>query len=76
MQTDSLPSYVVAIATTNHDSLLDKTAWRRFQVKVDIPKPTRNNLERFFQHFEIEREFPTPQLADRDKRKTDKQWLL
>lgn len=57
MQIDSLPSYVVAIAATNHDSLLDKAAWRRFQVKVNIPKPTRNNLELFFQHFEIEREF-------------------
>lgn len=57
MQIDSLPSYVVTIAATNHDSLLDKAAWRRFQVKVDIPKPTRNNLERFFQHFETEREF-------------------
>lgn len=57
MQIDSLPSYVVAIAATNHDSLLDKATWRRFQVKVDIPKPTRNNLERFFQHFETEREF-------------------
>lgn len=57
MQIDTLPSYVVAIAATNHDSLLDKAAWRRFQVKVDIPLPTRNNLERFFQHFEIEREF-------------------
>lgn len=57
MQIDSLPSYVVAIAATNHDSLLDKAAWRRFQVKLDIPKPTRNNLEQFFQHFETEREF-------------------
>lgn len=57
MQIDSLPSYVVAIAATNHDSLLDKAAWRRFQVKLDIPKPTRNNLEQFFRHFEIEREF-------------------
>lgn len=57
MQIDALPSYVVAIAATNHDSLLDKAAWRRFQVKVDIPKPTRNNLELFFQHFEAERGF-------------------
>lgn len=57
MQIDSLPSYVVAIAATNHDSLLDKAAWRRFQVKLDIPKPTRNNLEQFFRHFETEREF-------------------
>ena len=57
MQIDALPSYVVAIAATNHDTLLDKAAWRRFQVKIEIPKPTRNNLEKFFEHFQKEREF-------------------
>ena len=31
MQIDALPSYVVAIAATNHDTLLDKAAWRRFK---------------------------------------------
>ena len=39
MQIDALPSYVVAIAATNHDTLLDKAAWRRFQVKIEIPSP-------------------------------------
>lgn len=57
MYIDSLPSYVVAIAATNHDALLDKAAWRRFQVKVEIPKPTRNNLEAFYESFQIQREF-------------------
>lgn len=57
MQIDSLPSYVVAIAATNHESLLDKAAWRRFQVKVEMPKPTRSNLELFFQYFQEGREF-------------------
>lgn len=57
MQIDSLPSYVVAIAATNHESLLDKAAWRRFQVKVEMPKPTRSNLELFFRYFQEEREF-------------------
>ena len=57
MQIDALPSYVVAIAATNHDTLLDKAAWRRFQVKIEIPKPTRNNLEMYFEHFQEEREF-------------------
>lgn len=55
MQIDSLPSYVIAIAATNHDTLLDKAAWRRFQIKVEIPKPTRNNLELFFKHFQEDR---------------------
>ena len=54
---DSLPSYVVVIGATNHESLLDKAAWRRFQIKVDLPRPTRSNLEKWFAMFEKERDF-------------------
>lgn len=57
MQIDSLPSYVMVIAATNHETLLDKAVWRRFQVKIEIPKPTRNNLEAFFEYFQRERNF-------------------
>lgn len=57
MQIDALPSYVVAVAATNHDSLLDKAAWRRFQIKVEIPKPRRSDLELFFEQFQVERGF-------------------
>lgn len=52
MQIDILPSYVVAIAATNHDTLLDKAAWRRFQVKVEVPKPTKFDLEIYFDNFQ------------------------
>ena len=38
MQIDALPSYVVVVAATNHDTLLDKAAWRRFQIRLEIPK--------------------------------------
>lgn len=44
MQIDSLPSYVVVVAATNHDVLLDKAAWRRFQVRIELPPPTRAAL--------------------------------
>lgn len=57
MQIDALPSYVIAIAATNHDNLLDKAAWRRFQIRLDIPKPTRSNLEEYYRFFEKERNF-------------------
>ena len=57
MQIDSLPSYVVVIAATNHDNLLDKAAWRRFQIRLTIPKPTRNNLEEYYSFFEKTRNF-------------------
>lgn len=49
---DSLPSYVVVIGATNHESLLDKAAWRRFQLRMELPKPTRAKLELWFSHFE------------------------
>lgn len=57
MQIDALPSYVVAIAATNHDTLLDKAAWRRFQIRLEVPKPTRNSLEEFYRFFEKEKDF-------------------
>lgn len=57
MQIDSLPSYVVVIAATNHDTLLDRAAWRRFQIKIELPLPTRDNLELFFKYFQKEREY-------------------
>ncbi len=52
LQIDALPSYVVTIAATNHDALLDKAVWRRFQLKLELPKPTRSNLEHWFAAFE------------------------
>ena len=57
LQIDSLPSYVVTIAATNHDALLDKAVWRRFQLKLELPKPTRGNLEKWFSLFEKKMNF-------------------
>ena len=39
MQLDQLPSYVVAIAATNHAELLDRAVWRRFQLRIELPAP-------------------------------------
>ena len=52
LQIDALPSYVIAIAATNHDTLLDKAAWRRFQIRMELPKPSRMDLEKWFYLFE------------------------
>lgn len=57
MQIDELPSHVIAIAATNHDSLLDKAAWRRFQIRMELPKPTQQDLEDYYRFFEQERKF-------------------
>ena len=52
LQIDALPSYVIAIAATNHEDLLDKAAWRRFQLRLMLPKPTRNDLKKWLDNFE------------------------
>ena len=44
LQTDALPDYVVLIAASNHPELLDRAVWRRFQVKVELPLPSPEQL--------------------------------
>lgn len=52
MQIDSLPSHVVVIGATNHPELLDRAVWRRFQVRMNLPEPTRDRLADWFDKFE------------------------
>jgi SpoVK/Ycf46/Vps4 family AAA+-type ATPase len=52
MQIDSLPSHVVVIGATNHAELLDRAVWRRFQVRMTLPAPTRSRLAEWFADFE------------------------
>ena len=52
MQIDSLPSHVVVIGATNHPELLDRAVWRRFQVRMTLPEPTRARLAEWFAKFE------------------------
>ena len=46
MQIDELPDYVVVIAASNHPELLDRAVWRRFQLRLELPLPTREQLAR------------------------------
>ena len=57
LQIDALPSYVVIIAATNHDNLLDTAVWRRFQLKIELPKPSAHDLELWFSLFEKRNKF-------------------
>ena len=57
LQIDALPSYTVVIAATNHEHLLDKAAWRRFQVKLKLDYPTRRDIEKWFITFQRKRDF-------------------
>ena len=48
---DDLPSHVVVIAATNHPELLDRAVWRRFQLRLELPKPTRAQAAAWFELF-------------------------
>jgi ATP-dependent 26S proteasome regulatory subunit len=41
LQVDHLPSHVVVIAATNHAELLDRAVWRRMQLRLTLPQPSR-----------------------------------
>ena len=51
MQVDALPSYTVVIAASNHPELLDRAVWRRFQLRLELPAPTRTQIERYIEAF-------------------------
>lgn len=51
MQVDDLPSYTVVIAATNHAELLDRAAWRRFQLRLELPAPSSKELGVFLNRF-------------------------
>ena len=57
LQIDAIPSYVVIVAATNHDNLLDTAVWRRFQLKLELVKPTSNELELWLSRFEKNNKF-------------------
>jgi AAA+ superfamily predicted ATPase len=47
MQIDELPSYVVVLAATNHSELLDRAVWRRFELRLSLPRPNQKQLTAF-----------------------------
>ena len=54
LQMDELPSYVTVIGATNHPELLDRAGWRRFQMRMNIPIPTRANIALWIEKFQKE----------------------
>ena len=51
MQIDELPSYTIVAAATNHPELLDRAAWRRFQVRLSLPVPSSKELAEYIEMF-------------------------
>ena len=52
LQIDALPSYSVVVVASNHAQLLDSAVWRRFQVRLDMPRPTKEQVVEFIQDYE------------------------
>lgn len=48
LHVDDLPSHVIVISATNHPELLDRAVWRRFQLRLELPLPTREQIEEYF----------------------------
>lgn len=53
MQTDGLPSYTVVVAASNHAELLDRAAWRRFQIRLSLEPPTPRCLAEYIERFSL-----------------------
>lgn len=51
LQIDRVPSWVVVVSATNHGELLDRATWRRFQLRIELPPPTRSQVTEWFEQF-------------------------
>lgn len=45
---DGLPSSCIVVCATNHPELLDRAVWRRFEVRVNLPRPGAVELKDWF----------------------------
>lgn len=52
LQIDRLPCYTVVITASNHPELLDRAVWRRFQVKIRLAAPNKEQQIQFIKNFE------------------------
>ncbi len=58
LQVDALPSHNVVVAATNHPELLDRAVWRRFEVHLDLPNPSRPQRTEYFARWLSQLETP------------------
>ncbi len=47
LQIDRLPAHVIVICATNHAELLDRAAWRRFQLRLLLDSPRRSDATKY-----------------------------
>ena len=58
LQVDALPSHVIVVTATNHPELLDRAVWRRFQLQLSLPAPSKAQLIEWFSKFASKLEKP------------------
>ncbi|WP_410874558.1 AAA family ATPase [Nocardia sp. A7] len=49
LQVDRLPAHVILIGATNHGELLDRAAWRRFQIRAELRPPSRAQATKYLE---------------------------
>jgi AAA+ superfamily predicted ATPase len=67
LQIDATSSHVIVVAATNHPENLDRAAWRRFQLRLELPSPSRDEVLRWCERLAQRLDFPAtvslPKLA-------------
>jgi ATP-dependent 26S proteasome regulatory subunit len=53
LQIDRLPPHVIVVCSTNHSELLDRAAWRRFQLRLELPAPSRVEATQFLETLSV-----------------------
>ncbi|MGX9981551.1 ATP-binding protein [Methylobacterium fujisawaense] len=48
LQLDSLPTHSVVVCATNHPELLDRAVERRFQLRIELPRPGPDEIVRMY----------------------------
>jgi len=66
LQIDRLPSHVVIVTATNHPELLDRAAWRRFQLRLTMDMPTEKQVEEWIIRFMESNSHPEFRLTPSD----------
>ena len=64
LQIDDLPSHVLVITATNHPELLDRAVWRRFQIRVELPRPQESQIIAWLNAFQRRLGEPLPLTSE------------
>src|ERR1700730_8105037 len=51
VEIDAIPNHALAVTATNHPELLDRAVWRRFQIRILLPKPNRGQINIWLDRF-------------------------